>query len=140
MSLPSGLASVAAGGAMGAMCRHILVSASLRWGVGARAESWLGALGPAVGVAAANLIGGLLIGFLGVALLRFGLAERLWPLLVTGFLGGFTTFSAFSLDALSLWEKGRADLALVYVAISVAGAILAAALGAALARALIAAP
>lgn len=140
MSWPSGVVSVALGGAAGAVCRHLLVSASLRWGAGVSAQHWLGALGPAAGVAAANLIGGFLIGFIGVSLIRLGLTERLWPLLVTGFLGGFTTFSAFSLDTLSLWQKGRADLALVYVAVSVAGAILAAALGAALARTLVAAP
>ena len=41
------------------------------------------------------------------------------PLLMTGILGGFTTFSAFSLDALTLWERGQTGLAFGYVAASV---------------------
>ncbi len=44
-----------------------------------------------------------------------------WRLfLTTGVLGGFTTFSAFSLDAVSLWERGEAGVALLYVLASVA--------------------
>jgi CrcB protein len=50
--------------------------------------------------------------------------------LTTGILGGFTTFSAFSLDAFALWERGEMFSAGAYVAASVAGSILA--LGAAL--------
>ena len=57
------------------------------------------------GTLAVNVAGSLLIGLaVGLfALLETGQSARL--LLVTGFLGGFTTFSAFSLDALTLWER-----------------------------------
>ena len=41
------------------------------------------------------------------------------PLLATGFLGGFTTFSAFSLEAVTLYERGAVGLAALYVALSV---------------------
>ena len=46
-------------------------------------------------------------------------ATRMAPFLMTGVLGGFTTFSAFSLDALTLWERGQSALAATYVAGSV---------------------
>ena len=64
------------------------------------------------------------------------LAQRVQmaPLLVAGFLGGFTTFSAFSLDTLKLWEGGQAVQAALYVAASVILSLAAVALGAALAR------
>ncbi len=40
---------------------------------------------------------------------------RFAPLLMTGLLGGFTTFSAFSLDAFTIWERGQVGLAAAYV-------------------------
>ena len=46
-------------------------------------------------------------------------ANRFAPLLMTGILGGFTTFSAFSLDAMTIWERGQQGLAMGYVAASV---------------------
>ncbi len=105
---------VALGGALGAVLRHL---ATLAW-----PAPW--------GVLAVNVVGSLAIGLLAGPFL---LAERgphpLAPFLVTGLLGGFTTFSAFSLDALRLLEAGRTEAALVYVAGSVALALLACALG-----------
>jgi CrcB protein len=56
--------------------------------------------------------------------------------LMTGILGGFTTFSAFSLDAALLWERGEVALALGYVLSSVICSLSAMALGLAAARAL----
>jgi CrcB protein len=56
------------------------------------------------------------------------------PFLMTGVLGGFTTFSAFSLDTLTLWERGDIGLALAYVAGSVLLSILALAAGLAVTR------
>jgi CrcB protein len=41
-------------------------------------------------------------------------------LVTTGFLGGFTTFSAFSLDTLVLWERGQPALAAAYVSATLA--------------------
>lgn len=66
-------------------------------------------------------------------------ADRSSPaalLLITGLLGGFTTFSAFSLDVLALWNRGEAGAAGVYVFASVLLAILGAAAGAAAVRGL----
>ena len=59
------------------------------------------------------------------ALLERKGANALAPVLMTGFLGGFTTFSAFSLDTSVLWERGDTHLALMYVLASVALSILA---------------
>ena len=53
---------------------------------------------------------------------------------MTGILGGFTTFSAFSLDALTLWERGQTLTAFTYVAASVILSLAAIAAGLALAR------
>jgi CrcB protein len=50
---------------------------------------------------------------------RLNASAEVRLLLVTGFLGGFTTFSAFSLDALVLFERGATTVALVYVVTSV---------------------
>ena len=52
-----------------------------------------------------------------------GAAGQLRLFLATGILGGFTTFSAFSLDAVLLWERHEHLLAALYVGGSVAGAI-----------------
>lgn len=123
---PSVLALVALGGAAGAVSRHSLTALTMRQSV-----AW----GVPVGVPLANILGGFAIGFLAVTLAQFIGANRYAPLLVTGFLGGFTTFSAFSLETLTLWERGRADLAVGYVLVSVIGSLGAAALGLLAARA-----
>lgn len=66
---------------------------------------------------AVNVAGSFVMGLLAALLAQRG---GDWaPLLLTGILGGFTTFSAFSLDALTLWERGEGALAAIYVAGSV---------------------
>ena len=107
------------GGGLGAMARH---------GVG---RAGLALIGPgfpwwtlAVNVSGSFAIG-LLAGMWGA--LDTGHHARLF--LVTGFLGGFTTFSAFSLDALTLWERGAPVQAGFYVVGSVILSLLAAAVG-----------
>lgn len=112
------LALVAFGGATGA---------SLRFLVGQ-------ALAFPIGTFAVNLAGSFAIGVLFVWL--SGRDAPLAPLLITGLLGGFTTFSAFSLDALRLVEAGRLGAALAYVAGSVILSIAACALGLWIARSL----
>jgi CrcB protein len=108
------LSLVALGGALGAALRHLTI---LAW-----PAPW--------GVLAINVAGSFVIGVLAVPLL---LSEKgahpLAPFLVTGILGGFTTFSAFSLDALRLVEGGRMGAALLYVGGSVGLSLLACGLG-----------
>lgn len=75
---------------------------------------------------AANLIGCLCIGALAPLLIQRPAA---WLLVATGLLGGFTTFSSFGLDALSLLNAGRTHAALAYLALSVGGGLGLCALG-----------
>jgi len=108
---------VAAGASLGALAR---------WGAGL----WLNASwgGFPLGTLLVNLVGGLLIG---MALEWFGRTpdEMLRLLLVTGFLGGLTTFSAFSGESLALLQRGAIGLALAHTAAHVLGALAAAGLG-----------
>jgi CrcB protein len=117
-------AAVAAGAAVGAV---------LRW----RAGVWLNsAYAPLpLGTLLVNCVGGLLIGVALVAFERLP-NELMRLLLVTGFLGGLTTFSAFSGESLGLLQRGAWPWALVHTAAHVVGALGCAALGAAAARGL----
>jgi CrcB protein len=112
---------VALGGAFGAMSRFALVAALARPGF-------------PVGVMTANVVGSFLMGALAVSLARRGMTgAELFVL--TGILGGFTTFSAFSLEAVALAERGAWGQAAAYVSLSVGASLLALAAGAALGRA-----
>lgn len=116
---------VAMGGAAGSVCRYLF---------GAMALRTIGAAFPwnTLGV---NIIGSLAIGFLAEAIIRGVSAPLdLRLLLITGFLGGFTTFSAFSLDVWLLYERGEVMSAALYVAASVVLSLLATGAGIALAR------
>ncbi len=66
----------------------------------------------------ANLIGALVIGFV-VGLIPGKLSPTWTTCLKTGFCGGLTTFSTFSFEALTLYEKGRFALATIYIVISI---------------------
>ncbi len=83
------------------------------------------------GTLTVNIVGSFAIGVLWVAL---SLRTETHPLLISGLLGGFTTFSAFSLDTLRLIEDGRVAQAGVYVVGSVALSLLACAAGLWIAR------
>lgn len=86
----------------------------------------------------ANVLGSLLIGLLFAPVaLRLGSEHPAWALLAIGLLGGFTTFSSFSLDSLRLLEQGRLGLALLYVGSTVGLCLLAAWLGLMLGRRLL---
>ncbi|MGB3280877.1 MAG: fluoride efflux transporter CrcB [Pseudorhodobacter sp.] len=102
------LFQVALGGAIGASARYLTNTAVMRW------------VGPGFpyGTIMVNILGSFLMGVLIVVLAQKG-GTRYAPLLMTGILGGFTTFSAFSLDAFTLWERGQVALAGAYVAGSV---------------------
>lgn len=99
---------VALGGAIGASARYLTNVAVLR------------ALGPGFPWATVivNVVGSFAMGVLVVWLAQRD-ATRLAPFLMTGVLGGFTTFSAFSLDVATLWQRGAAIEAAAYVAGSV---------------------
>jgi len=72
-----------------------------------------------------NLTGGLLMGLLTGLLARFGgVGGEAWRLLVgVGVLGGYTTFSTFSLEAATMIERGQWSTAFLYVASSAIGAV-----------------
>ena len=92
------------------------LGAVLRYGIGKWTLAWFGSGFP-VGTLAVNIVGSLAIGLAIGALDGVGQSARLF--FVTGLLGGFTTFSAFSLDTLTLWQRGEAGTALAYVAASI---------------------
>lgn len=84
------------------------------------------------GTLAVNVAGSLAMGLVAAWLGAHAvpmMAHELRLFLATGILGGFTTFSAFSLDAFALWERGEALLAVGYVMGSVLASIAALALG-----------
>jgi fluoride exporter len=95
---------VALGGAIGSVARYLTNVAVMR-GIGP-GFPW--------GTVIVNVVGSFAMGVLVVWLAERG-SMRHAPLLMTGLLGGFTTFSAFSLDAVTLWERGAVGPALVYV-------------------------
>lgn len=103
---------VGLGGAIGAMAR---------FGVGVLALRLTGPGFP-YGVLSVNIAGSFLMGALVVYLGQKSLTH-LNPFLMTGILGGFTTFSAFSLEAYTLFERGHLGQAAAYVGLSVVGAL-----------------
>lgn len=104
------LMQVALGGALGAVLRYLAV---------AQIGRWLGTGFP-WGTMAVNLLGSLLMGLIFGAI---GARTAFSPFLMAGLLGGFTTFSAFSLDVLALMDRGTPVAALAYVALTVAGTV-----------------
>ncbi len=118
---------VAMGGAFGASARYLV-------GVGA-----LRIFGPAFpwGTLIVNVAGSLIMGLLIASLaLRYSISNEMRTFLATGILGGFTTFSAFSLDFAVLMERKAQGLALVYLGASVGLSIVALFAGLYLARTL----
>lgn len=121
------VAYVAIGGAVGAALRYLV-------GLGVIRAMGQGALGGfPVAIITVNIIGSFLMGVFVVAAANRGLTH-LSPLVMTGLLGGFTTFSAFSLETVTLIERGQWGAAGVYVALSVIGSVGALFLGVLIAR------
>lgn len=114
---------VALGGAAGATGRYLTGLAATR--VMGHGFPW--------GTLTVNVVGSFLMGVLVVTLAHLG-GTRLAPLLMTGLLGGFTTFSAFSLDAVTLYERGQVTVAAGYVVASVGLSLLALLAGMLIAR------
>ncbi len=111
--------AVGIGAAMGAW---------LRWGLGI----WLNELHPAIpmGTLSANLLGGYLIG-LAIAFFAQhpGLSPEWRLLLVTGFLGGLTTFSTFSAETFTLFSRAQIVMGLTAIGLHVAGSLVMTGLG-----------
>ncbi len=77
-----------------------------------------------------NIVGSFLIGILYVVIVQKGLWSHQWRiLLMTGFLGAFTTFSTFSIETVDLIQRSQITLALSYAALSLMGCVAASALG-----------
>lgn len=116
---------VALGGAAGAVARYLLSVQSAR----AFGTTW------PYGTFAANIIGGFLMGALTAALvMRTGDGERLRLLLAVGVLGGFTTFSAYSLEVAAMIARRDYGAAAAYATLSVVGSVAALFAGMALVR------
>ena len=109
--------AIALGGSLGAISRY--------W-VSAATYSWLGNNFP-YGTLMVNVTGSLAMGFLTVLLVqRFDVSDEVRLGLIIGFLGSFTTFSAFSIDTIHWIENGAVLKALTYILISVIACVLAA--------------
>ena len=117
---------VVVGGGIGAGIRHLTNIGALRL-VGPN-YPW--------GTIVINIVGSFAMGLFIATLMRRGGSNELRLFVATGILGGFTTFSAFSLDFATLWERGATLPAFGYALASVVGAIIALFLGLWLARSL----
>jgi CrcB protein len=112
------------GGAIGAGVRHLV------------GQAVLARFGPAFpwGTLSINIVGSLLMGLLVGWLARSGGGDTVRLFVGVGILGGFTTFSSFSMEYWMLFERGQNAQAAAYVLASVIGAIAACGLGLALVR------
>lgn len=108
--------AIALGGAIGAVARHVLAGAITRW---------FGSGFP-LGIMVVNILGSFLMGVLITALAtRFEASPEMRGFLAVGLLGGFTTFSTFSLETVLLMERGE----FIQVALYILGSVLLAVLG-----------
>ena len=106
---------VAIGGGLGATLRFLVGQwTAANFGPGFPLGTW-----------AVNILGGLAMGLLVALLARTAQGEPLRLLLGVGVLGGFTTFSAFSLDLFTMINRGDIGLAAAYATSSVAGGVIA---------------
>ena len=111
------------GGAIGAGARYLVATMLASKG------------GWPMGTLLVNLAGGLLMGVLAALVLKGTVSEEMRLFAGVGILGGFTTFSAFSLEGFQMIERGQWGLAALYAGASVLGSIGALALGYQLVRA-----
>lgn len=105
------------------------IGGTLRYGVNALA---LRALGPdyPLGTLVINVTGCFVMGLIAAWLALRGDTSQPWRLfLMTGVLGGYTTFSAFSLDLMTLWERGDPLAAILYGLVSIIGSVIAVGVG-----------
>lgn len=109
----NGFLAVGAGAAIGAW---------LRWGLGLALNATLPAL--PLGTLVANLLGGYFIGlFMGLFALTTTIAPEIRLFAVTGLLGGLTTFSTFSAEAVNLLTRGQYGWAATHILVHVLGSL-----------------
>lgn len=107
---------IAIAGGIGCVCR---------FGLAQTVQRWLG-LGFPYGILIVNVLGCWFIGFLATWLIMRSTLGPLWrTTILIGFLGGFTTFSSFTLDTVNLWLQGNHWRAFLYVVLSVIMCLLA---------------
>ncbi len=98
--------AVALGGALGSMARYAL-------------STWIYQISShkfPYATLTVNVLGSFVMGILFVVIVeRAALPQEMRSLLMIGFIGAFTTFSTFSLDALGLWQNGHLFMALIYI-------------------------
>lgn len=104
---------VTVGGALGALLRFII------------SKLFVSSSAVFTYVALVNIIGCLVAGLFAGYLDKYIYNDTVRLFLITGILGGFTTFSAFSLDILNMLHKGRTADAVIYILISVIGSVIA---------------
>ena len=111
IALLSAVVAISLGAAIGALARWALTL-------------WLGFGAMPWGTLAANLVGGYLIGLVVASLALLPDISPVWRLaLVTGFLGGLTTFSSFSIEVVTMLMEGRLGIALATAASHVCGSL-----------------
>ena len=96
---------VAAGGALGAAMRYLV-------------GEWLGNDGFPYGTLSVNLLGSLLLGVVTVGIAQHVISENLAFVFATGFLGAFTTMSAYSVETISMFDRGDSTLAFSYIGLT----------------------
>ena len=110
----AGFLAVGAGAVLGAW---------LRWGLGVAMNAIVPTL--PLGTLAANLVGGYLIGIAVECVLQLHLVSAEWRLfIITGFLGGLTTFSTFSAEAVELMAQQRYGWAAAHIGSHLAGSLI----------------
>lgn len=111
-----------------AICAGASSGALLRWALGLRLNPLFQPL--PLGTLCANLLGGYLIGFIVALLAQHATLPPEWRLfLITGFLGGLTTFSTFSAEVVDMLQQGRFGWAVGTILVHVAGSLLMTLLG-----------
>ena len=125
VNFPTMLIWIALGGAAGSVIRYLLGGLIQR----------SAAVAFPVGTLAVNVVGGFIIGVLAQHYMNEQTSPQMRAALITGFCGGFTTFSAFSLESVALMRGGEYGKTAAYVVLSVTLSILATFSGMAAARA-----
>ena len=116
---PATLLVIAAGGAIGSVCRYLMVDVVQKLAHSAFP----------IGTLTVNIVGSLIVGLLSGYIMNMQAHPMIRPALIVGFCGGFTTFSTFSFETFGLIDGGEWGRAMLYVVSSVIACVGGAALG-----------